>query len=119
MGEHETEGKYLVKSWTAFPADIFFPGSTEEILWKYSWREIDRSTERGGGDFDSSNCPWPDLSAKVESVVQVDLLLQGRNSTLVQHILLITGETIVSGPKIHCSPLEDKGLQCLLGTLFP
>ena len=50
------------------------------------------------GYFYSSKCPGQDLITEEVSVVQVDILLRGRNSTLVQRISLIIGETIEMWP---------------------
>ena len=81
-----------------------FPGSTADIFWKCYSRESTRSTERErarGGDkgyFDSSNSPGQDLSTTVVSVVQLDIRLRGRNSTLVQSISLSIGEIVEMRP---------------------
>ena len=61
----------------------------------------ERESKRDGwdkGDFDSSNSPGHDLYDEELSVVQVDIQLQGRKSTLVQPISLIIGETIEMCP---------------------
>ena len=60
--------------------------------------ERKRQRERDKGDFDSRNSPWQDSSDKELSVVQMDIQIQERNSTLVQHISLIICETIEMWP---------------------
>lgn len=105
MGDNQTEVKCWVKTWTDLLAEIIFQGSTEEIFWQYNSREResrDRERERGRGgykrDFDSSKSPGQDLSAEEMSMVQVDILIQGSNSTLVQPISLIIGKIIEIWP---------------------
>ena len=63
-------------------------------------RERERERERRGdkGEFHSSKSLGQDLSPEVVSVVQLDIRLWGGNSTIVQHISLIIGETIEMWP---------------------
>ena len=49
-------------------------------------------------DFDSSKSSGQDLSTDEVSVVQVDIQIQGRNSTFVQRTSFIIGKTIEMRP---------------------
>lgn len=66
--------------------------------------ERERERER---HFNSSNSPGHDLSTEQVSVVQVDIRLQGRNSTLVPEYSTLFASFLKCGPNIHCAPLED------------
>ena len=80
--------------------------------------EREREREREKGHFDSSKGQWKDFSVKQVSVIQVDIRLQRRNSTLVPDSSLLIGMTLVIWHLHSLIPTGRLGLQSLFVTLF-
>ena len=60
--------------------------------------ESESESERERKDFNSSKSPGQDLSTEQVSVVQVDIRLQGRNSSLVHESSILIGMTLEMWP---------------------
>ena len=61
------------------------------------------------GDFDLRKIPGDILNAEQVSVVQVDIWLQGKNSTIVPDFHSFLVWLLECDPNILGSPLQDKG----------